>query len=128
MDTIKVTEGVPFVTRVVEVGQSVREFKEITELIEGIELTDVVPDKAKLFIQGGEGDYTIYPIGCRIIGYTKRQPTPRQGFSIPVKDTTTEFDNGVRIKRTDVFVSAQVTLYYQAPEEISQRVLEERVR
>ncbi|MBI2659583.1 hypothetical protein HYX07_00290 [Candidatus Woesearchaeota archaeon] len=104
-----------------------REFKEITELIEGIELTGIVPDKAKLFIHGGEGDYTIYPIGCRITGYTKRQPTPSQGFPIPVKDTTTEFDNGVRIKRTDVFVSTQVTLYYQAPGEISQRLLEERV-
>ena len=124
MDTIKVTEGVPFVTRVVEVGQSVREFKEITELIEGIELTDVVPDKAKLFIQGGEGEYTIYPIGCRIAGYKARQQTPSP---IPARDTATEFDKGVRIKRQDVFVSTQVTLYFKAPEEISQQLLEERV-
>lgn len=128
MNTIRVTGSVPFVTRVIEVGQSMREFKEITELIEGIDLTDIVQGKAKLFIRGEEGNYTIYPIGCRITGYTKRQPIPSQGVPIPVKDTTTEFDNGVCIKKADVFVSAQVTLYYQAPEEISQRLLEERVR
>ena len=128
MNPIRVTENVPFVTRVIEVGQSMREFAEITEIIEGINLTEIVSGKAKLFIQGGEGDYTIYPIGCRISGYTKRQVLPSQGVPIPVNDTTTEFNDGFRIKRTDVFVGTQVTLYYQAPEEISQRLLEERVR
>ena len=128
MNTIRVTENVPFVTRVIEVGQSMREFAEITEIIGGIDLTEIMSGKAKLFIQGGEGDYTIYPIGCRISGYTKRQALPSQGVPIPVEETTTEFNNGVRIKRADVFVSTQVTLYYQAPEEISKRLLEERVR
>ena len=114
MNTIRVTESVPFVTRVVEVGQSMRNFGEISGLIESLDLTDIVQGKAKLFVHGEDGEYTIYPIGCRIAGYKARQQTPRP---IPARDTATEFDKGVRIKRQDVFVSTQVTLYFKAPQE-----------
>jgi len=127
MNTIKVTKDVSFVTMGAEVGRSIREFAEIAEIIESIDLTDIIPDKAKLFIGSEEGHYTIYPIGCRITGYTKRQPTPSQGLPIPIKETTTEVDGGIRIKRQDIFLSTEVTLLYQSPEHISQRLLEEKV-
>lgn len=127
MNTIKVTENVPFVTRMIEVGQSYRDFQEISGMIESLNLTDIVKGKVKLLMHGSEGDYTIYPISCRIAGYTKRQPVQREGIPIPIQDTITEFENGIRIRRQDILLSTQVTLYYQAPEEISQRLLEERV-
>jgi len=124
---IRVTEDIPILTRSIDIQQTYRDFLEITELIESLELTDIVKGKAKLFMGGTEGKYTIYPIDCKITAYTKRQRYQPQGSIVPIKDILTKFDYGVRIERVSPFSITQVTFYFQAPEEISQW-LEEMVR
>ncbi|MBS3100678.1 hypothetical protein J4204_00930 [Candidatus Woesearchaeota archaeon] len=117
MSKIEVTEDVPFVTMGLNPYDAHRIYRDISELIESINLQDIRRGKPRLLITGEEGDYAIYPLDCMVSGHVKRPPVPSEGIPIPVKDTTTEFDNAVRLRR-ESFVSTQVDIYFKAPEHI----------
>lgn len=118
MPAIQITEDVPITAQVHELGEAMRQVKELGGLIASIELENVQKGKSKLFMHVLDaGNYALSPIHCNVKGYTLAVPSPEDsGFRLA--EERDEQEDCVKIIRRELFLNTKVKLYFNTPEHI----------
>ncbi len=111
-ELIKVTNRVPFVVAYPDLSSGLIMYRDIAELVEAIDLGDL-HDDPKLLIWELPGDkYAVYPIRCKVVGYSRQQTGSR--FTEYFYE---DVEGGVRlVARHPISGTIDAILYFNPPE------------
>ena len=109
---IKTTNGVQFGFPVADSVNGMRMYGDIAELISGIELADIDPQKALLAVKiVADGCYEVRPEGCNVVGYSKR---PYVNGPLPEERYVDEQEDKVMLGRIgSISLPVSVTIYFR---------------
>ncbi|MBI2580906.1 hypothetical protein HYV85_03795 [Candidatus Woesearchaeota archaeon] len=109
---IKTTDGVQFGFPATDTVQAMRMYRDIAELLKGIELSDIDPKKALLVVKVvTDSCYEVQPTGCKVVGYSKR---PYVKGPLPEERYVDEQEDKVMLGRIgSISLPVSVTVYFR---------------
>ena len=110
---IKVTANVQFGFPVQETTSAVRMYRDIAQLVEGVELAGITdPKKALLAVKVvADSCYEVRPEGCKVVGYSKR---PYVKGQLPEERYVDEQEDKVMLGRIgSISLPVSVTIYFR---------------
>ncbi|MDP2749497.1 MAG: hypothetical protein Q8O89_01535 [Nanoarchaeota archaeon] len=116
MVEIEITDNVPMKTKVLNPRTITLIHRDITDLLESIELINT-QEGSELLLFGDDGRYDIYPVNCTIVGYGFRRHNKSGGIQIPVRYTETKIEGGIQLEKESM-VTTRINIFYNTPEHI----------